>query len=231
MIRFLNRSNEGHAPARAAVVAGHYLGTWPDPRTSCEAYAVLLPGYVGQVGYATVGRPEAQKCGAWYGSVEDVATGRCEVTRWQVLNLSRLWLHPCVQPGGGHHAPGRGVPGFTDRRGVFRSTLASDTLREVAQRVRLDYLLARPPCFLEEPYQLRWLLSYCDTSRHRGTTYQAAGFELYRKAGGPSHTIDTYRLPLAPLTPEEDAQVREASRTNPRAQQYRATRAQTCLAL
>jgi len=53
--------------------------------------------------------------------------------------------------------------------------------------------------------------------------YQAAGFELYRtnEAG-----IQTWRIPLPGLTLEQDAAVREASRIDPRAQGYRAKRAQ-----
>jgi hypothetical protein len=223
MICFINRQDTGLVEAaRAAIVAGHYLRRFPDPRTSCETYAVKLadPAY-GPLGYVTVGRPEAQRCGTWYGSVADVADGRCEVTRWQILNLSRMWLHPAVQRGGSFHRPDR-VPGYVDRHGNFVSTLASQTLAEVAADVRLQYLLARPPCFLEEPYDLRYLLSYCDTSRHRGTIYQAAGFELYRRGGGPSRTIDTYRLPLAALTLVERQQVEAASERCPRAQRYRA---------
>jgi hypothetical protein len=141
-----------------------------------------------------------------------------------------MWLDPAVQPGGRYFGPRR-LPGYMDRGGVFRSTLASQTLQQVAQAARLDYLLARSPPFLDEPYQLRYLLSYCDTSRHRGTIYQAAGFELYRRKGGPSGTIDTYRLALPALTEAEDALVRETSRTNPRSQAYRAARTQTSLNL
>jgi hypothetical protein len=177
------------------------------------------------VGYLIVGRPEATRCYPWYGSVEDVAQGRAEVTRWQVLNLARVWLHPSVQPGGVHHLAGR-LPGFTDRRGTFRSTLASAVVLALADQVVRDYLVRRPPCFLEEPYQLRWLLSYCDTRLHRGTIYRAAGFQLYRTN---ERGLQTWRLPLRALTPAEDAEVRQASATSARSRAFRARRGQLSL--
>jgi hypothetical protein len=93
--------------------------------------------------------------------------------------------------------------------------------------VRQDYLLSRPPCFLEEPYQLRWLLSYCDTRLHRGVVYKAAGFELYRGPGSdrPTDTsIQTWRLPLNPLSPAEDQKVRTASSLSARSREYREER-------
>jgi hypothetical protein len=81
---------------------------------------------------------------------------------------------------------------------------------------------------MDEPYQIKWLLSYCDTSKHRGTIYQAARFELYRtnKDG-----IQTWRLPLPVLSPEEDMAVRQASMVNARSQAYRAKRAQMCMSI
>jgi hypothetical protein len=216
-------------PAKMAIIDGHYLGRWPDPRSCPECYVVMVPGIPFPVGYVTLGRPEAQRCGSWYGPPERTPADY-EVTRWQVLNLSRMWLSPAVQPGGSHFHPDL-LPGFIDRAGAFRSTLASLTLQAVAQALRVDYLLARPPVYLDEPYQLRYLLSYCDTSRHRGTIYRAAGFELYRQNGGPSRTIDTYRLALPALTFDEQLLVNEAALRSPRSQRFRAARSQTQLIL
>lgn len=210
------------ARAQAAVAHHHYLRKPVDVRSMPEAYAVRLHGVGLEVGYLLVGRPEATRCYPWYGSVEDVETGRAEVTRWQVLNLSRVWLHPVVQPGGELHGTDR-LPGFRDRRGWWRSTLASAVLRALAQAVVRDYLVRRPPCFLDEPYELRWLLSYCDTRLHRGTIYQAAGFELHRTN---ERGVQTWRLPLRGLTPAEDAQVRDASLHHARSRAFRSRRAQ-----
>lgn len=210
--------------AQEIVKEHHYLHTPVDARCSVEGYWVRIeypPVSIGPVGLFLAGRPEATKVRGWYGSVEDQQAGRCEVTRWQVLNLARVWLHPDFQNGGKHI---RLAPGyFMDRKGVGRSTLASCAISALAARVGFDYLMRRPPCFLDEPYQIEWLLSYCDTRLHRGTIYQAAGFELFRtnKEG-----IQTWRVRLPALTPEQNDLVREASRVNKRSQVYRAKRAQ-----
>jgi hypothetical protein len=83
--------------AQAMVTQYHYLRRPVDPRTMTEGYQVRLPE-IGPVGVLLFGRPEATRCYPWYGGLDDVRTGRAEVTRWQVLNLSRVWLDPLVQP-------------------------------------------------------------------------------------------------------------------------------------
>lgn len=180
-------------------------------------------GDLGAIGVLLFGRPEATRCYPWYGSIENVQTGRAEVTRWQVLNLSRVWLDPRVQRDGCAYGPDW-LPGYTDRRGVWRSTLASTVIGMAIQRIGIDYLVRRPPCFLDEPYEIRWLLSYCDTRLHRGTVYAASGFERYRinRSG-----IETWRIPLPGLAPAEDAQVRHASEINARSRRFRAAREQS----
>lgn len=206
--------------AQHLVTQHHYLRKPVDARCSVEGYRVVLGG--ADVGLFIVGRPQATACYPWYGSVADVDIGRASVTRWQVLNLARVYFDPSVQPSGGYHGPGL-VPGFTDRHGLFRSTLGSSAIALLADRVIVDYLLARPPCFLDEPYELRWLLSYCDTKLHRGALYRAAGFELFRtnEAG-----VQTWRLSLRSLSAEEHGRIRTASLTSPRSIAYRARRDQ-----
>jgi hypothetical protein len=213
----------GRATAQGCVARHHYLRKPVDVRSMPEAYAVRIDAIGVDAGYLIVGRPEATRCYPWYGSVEDVAAGRAEVTRWQVLNLARVWLSPEAQPGGALYERDDLLPGFIDRRGTFRSTLASSAVSALAQVVVRDYLVRRPPCFVEEPYQLRWLLSYCDTRLHKGTLYRAAGFELYRTN---DRGLQTWRLPLRALTAGEDAEAREASRRHARSQAFRARRAQ-----
>lgn len=222
-VRLVPLDAAGLREAQACVTRDHYLRKPVDVRSMPEAYAVEI--HLLNVGFLLVGRPEATRCYPWYGSIEDLASGRAEVSRWQVLNLARVWLHPCVQPGGALYSP-EDLPGFRDRGGAFRSTLASTVVRALADVVVRDYLVRRPPCFLEEPYQLRWLLSYCDTQLHRGTIYRAAGFELYRTN---DRGLQTWRLPLRALTAAEDAEVREASRVNVRSRSHRARRAQADL--
>lgn len=220
MLDLVSLTKEGVAEAQALVTARHYLRKPIDARCSIEGYAVTFLGQ--RVGVLLLGRPQATKCYPWYGSVRDAETGRASCTRWQVLNLARVYFDPSVQSGGLLHREGL-LPGFTDRKGVFRSTLGSTTIRTLADRVVLDYLVARPPCFLEEPYELRWLLSYCDSNLHRGTLYRAAGFELWRlNAEG----IETWRLPLRSLEASERHVVADASRRSERSNAYRARRAQ-----
>ncbi len=222
---------EGLAWAQQTVTVHHYLRRPVDVRTMPEGYKVMLrvPSIRAsqRVGLLLFGRPECTRCTGFFGSIEDVQAVRGMVTRWQVLNLSRVWLSPEVQPGGRFHSPDY-LPGFTDRHGVWRSTLASVVIAEAARRIRLDYLLARPPCYLDEPYQLLWLISYCDTSQHRGTIYAAAGFSEFRRN---ARGIATWRLPLAPLLPEADAMVRAAASVNPRSRRFRERRAQLALEL
>jgi hypothetical protein len=211
--------------AQGLVTVLHYLHAPVDARCSIEGYSVQL--YRRPMGALLFGRPEATRCGDWYGSVADVQSGRCEVTRWQVLNLARVFLLPLVQAGGALFGP-QHVPGFVDRKGVWRSTLASEAVKAALERVVVDYLVARPPCFLEEPWELRWCLSYCDTRVHRGTLYKAAGFELYRTN---RRGIQTWRKMLRPLTEAERAAVVAASRVNARSRRYRAERGARQMAL
>lgn len=205
-----------------ALVRFHYLHTFPDPRGMPLVYSVRLgEEWVGTLVYT---RPESNRCyqgGLTYGSAADIAAGRAEYDRWEVLNLARVWLSPAFQTGGSRCDPDT-VPGFFDRRGVFRSTLASTVVRESMNRIRLDYLLRYPPCFLEEPYQLKVVLSYCDTRVHRGVLYRSSGFTLARRN---RDGIETWKSPdLPPLDEAADAEVRRASRTSSRSQRKRAAR-------
>jgi hypothetical protein len=210
--------------AQKTVTDHHYLHAPVDPRCSVEGYTIHLGNIVEPLGLLLFGRPEATRCYPWYGSVDDVQTGRAECTRWEVLNLARVWLDPFVQHGGEAYLPDY-LPGFIDRKGVFQSTLASDVLKQAISQIGYDYLMRRPPCYLEEPYEIRWLLSYCDTRLHKGTIYERAGFELYRtnKRG-----IQTWRIPLPGLTKIQDTYVTLQSLINPRSVRYRAKRAQLC---
>lgn len=219
MIQLKPLDRNGIVQAQATVTKHHYLHKPVDTRRSVEGYEIRLN--LKLAGYLLFGRPQATQCGNWYGDVEDVHSGKCEVTRWQVLNLARAWINPDFQYGGKSYSID--LPGFIDRFGQFRSTLASAVLEAAVTRIGFDYLIHRPPCFLDEPYEIKWLLSYCDTRLHKGTIYKAAGFELYRTNG---NSIQTWRISLPPLTPNEDDRVCEAARINPRSIRYRARRAQ-----
>lgn len=217
-VQHLDRSQRAHA--QQVVTDHHYLHSPVLGRACPEGWGVRMRTAPGAIGYLLVARPQATACYPWYGSVADVERGRAEVTRWQVLNLARVWLEPVAQQGGVLHERRR-VPGYVDRRGVWRSTLASEALRALVQVVGFEYLLARPPVFLEEPYEVRYLLSYCDSSQHRGVIYQAAGFQLYRTNGAG---LQTWRIELPRLTPDQHAAIAAASEADPRARRFRAER-------
>lgn len=212
----------GLAWAQAQVKAHHYLRKPVDPRSRPLAYLIRLRG--DPLGCLIFGRPEATRCytgGLTYGSQADVAAGRATYDRWEVLNLARVWLDPTLQAGGRLCTP-QTVPGFVDRRGTWHPAAASWAVRTALERIGLDYLLAHPPCFPDEPWLIRVVLSYCDTRRHRGTLYRAAGWELVRRnADG----IETYASPpLPPLPPPAQDAVRSASLACPRARRLRRRR-------
>lgn len=218
--------------AQAIIAREHYLHAPVDPRSSPLCYLV----WHGDddpfaAGILMFGRPEATRCytgGLTYGSAGDVLAGRAQLDRWELLNLARVWVHPKFQAGGFYHRPGR-LPGYTDRRGVWRSTLASTAICAALVRVGYDYLRARPPVDCEYPYQIRAVLSYCDTRVHKGTIYRASGFQLARtnEAG-----IETWwTSAVAPLSAEQDGAIRRLSELDGRAQRIRAQRAQLELEL
>lgn len=217
------RADPGFAWCQQQVAQHHYLRSPVDARSRPFAYRVTLDG--APVGCLIFGRPESTRCydGALtYGSQGDVASGRARFDRWEILNLSRVWLHPDVQAGGVHH---HRTPGYTDRRGVWRSTLASTVIGLALGRVGFDYLSYDPPCFVDEPYQVRAVLSYCDTTQHKGTIYRAAGFD---RARVNERGIETwYTTAVAPLTAQQDQVVRYRSRVSPRAIQQRQRRRAT----
>ncbi len=177
------------------------------------------------VGCLWFGRPEATCCytgGLTFGSLADVKAKRAIYDRWEILNLSRVWLSPTVQPSGQFYSPDR-LPGYIDRKGKFRSTLASDAIRAALRQIGFDYLSARPPCFVDEPYQIRAVLSYCNTHLHRGVIYRAAGFKLARcnKAGIETWWTDA----VSPLSPSGDLGIRSLAAVNPRSVRIRERRA------
>lgn len=235
MITLTTADAAGLAWAQRQVTAHHYLHAPVDPRCSPLAYLVQLehPAMLPQrVGCLIFGRPEATRCydgGLTYGSLADVQAGLAAYDRWEVVNLARVWFNPVVQPGGALYGPDNGLPGYTDRRGVWRSTLASTVIQHALARVGYDYLAARPPVDCAYPYQVRAVLSYCDTSKHKGTIYRAAGFQLARTN---ARGIETWYTPaVAPLSTEQDRAVRQLAERSPRSQRIRAERMQERMAL
>jgi hypothetical protein len=200
----------------------HYLHSFPDPRCLPLVYSIRLGDrWIGSLVY---GRTESNRCyqgDLTYGSREDVETGRARYDRWEIVSLARVYLLPDVQSGGSMCMPSA-VPGFTDRKGVFRSMLASHVVRESIRSIVYDYLMMYPPCFLAEPYQIRVVSSYCDTKIHRGTLYRASGFRLARTNRDGIETWAYESCP--PLTESQDADIRAASKSHRRSRQKRSAR-------
>jgi len=220
--------------AQRQIAQHHYLRTRVDPRSRPLVYVVELhhPQILPQrVGCLIFGRPEATRCyvgGLTYGSLADVRTGRAAYDRWQVLNLARVWLSPLVQDGGQWCRPSL-LPGYVDRRGLWRSALASTVIAQALSRVGYDYLAQHPPVDCQYPWMIRAVLSYCDRRRHRGTIYRAAGFRLARTN---ERQIETwYTTAVAPLSPEQDAAIRRLSEVSRRSQRIRGQRMQMELGL
>lgn len=200
----------------------HYLHAPVDPRCRPFAYVVGVDP-IRPIGCLIFGRPESTRCytgGLTYGSQDDVHSRRAAFDRWEIINLARVWLSPHVQPGGSLYGAAD-LPGFTDRHGRWRSTLASTAIDMALHRVRFDYLLHYPPCFVEAPYQLRAVLSYCDTNLHRGVIYRASGFSLARRN---DRGIETWWKPLPALDSVQDALIRRQSSYDQRAIHFRARR-------
>jgi hypothetical protein len=205
--------------AQFMVERHHYLRSRVDQRCRPFAYLVEIGGDI--LGCLIFGRTQSTACFSGeltYGSAADVGAGRARFDRWEVLNLARVWLDPAVQPGGRLHRPGV-LPGFVDRRGRFRSTFASAVIRDSLRSIGFNYLTQHPPCFVEQPYAIRAVLSYCDTRLHRGVIYRASGFRLARCNGDG---LETWWSPhVAPLTGGEDVRVRELAAVHPRSVRIR----------
>lgn len=208
--------------AVGAITRFHYLRTFPDPRGMPVVLSVRLDGE--WVGCLVFCRPESNrryKGELTYGSKEDQSTGRATFDRWEVLNLARVWFSPDVQAGGRLCQEGI-VPGFVDRKRIFRTTFASTVVRMGIDAIKFHYLMVYPPCFIEEPYQIRVVLSYCDTRVHRGVLYRSSGF---RQAGTNRGGVETWFFDrVGPLDPNQDSEVRLASRKSDRSARKRHAR-------
>lgn len=186
----------------------HYLHSKIDPRCRPIAYIVLVDGERrGAIGF---GRPESTRCNGWYGSVEDVQASRARLTRWEIINLARVWLDPRIQSDGSEEI----------------HNAATQAIGQALKRVVVDYLIVHPPCFLDEPYALRECISYCDSSTHRGVLYRAANFKLIRTN---ERGLQTYMRPLRGLQPHEHKAIHRASEHDERARRFRARNMQPAL--
>lgn len=131
-----------------------------------------------RLGLMMLGIPHATRCRGWWGY-------KGLITQWQVLDLCRVWLDPWIQTDGLWCVPGS-VPGYTDRKGMFRSTAATWAIGEVLDMVQRDRIRRWPPVLLDQPYHIRLVISYHDPCFHRGTIYrEAKATPMYTSDGQP----------------------------------------------
>lgn len=192
--------------AQALVAEHHYLHKPIDARCLPVVHMIRLAEEL--VGVLIYGRPQAAVCYPFYGSLAAVASGRAKQSRWAFLNLARIYLSPRIQKGGD----------------MFIPNASSQVIGRSLKKIGLDYLVARPPCFLEEPYEITTCLSYCDDTVHEGVTYRASNFVKVRanKAG-----MQTFMRPVNRLQPHEHKAVAAASAACPRAEEKRLARVAT----
>ena len=167
--------------AQDVVAKHHYLHQPVDPRARPMVYVlrIQLPGLHDTVaaGLVMLGIPHATKCGGWWG-YEGLPT------QWQVVDLCRIWLSPAIQAGGLWCEPGM-VPGYHDRHGVWRPTVATWAIAEVLERVQADRVRLWPPVYPAQPYHIELAISYHDPQYHRGTIYKhSRALPMYTDATG-----------------------------------------------
>lgn len=148
----------------------HYLRRPLPPRARPIGYAILFDGdCVGSITVATPQFPkmkypeEHSQAGEPLFGIEDAP-----LSRWQVLSISRLWIHPLMQ-----------TMAVRDGRGKDHSfPLASASLAKLIRRIQWDWLEAHRPVDASQPYHIRLLLSFSDRGQgHIGAIYRAAGFQ------------------------------------------------------
>ncbi len=167
--------------AQQTVTASHYLHQPVDPRARPMVYVMRHQGT--RMGLVMLGIPHATKCSGWWGYPG-------LPTQWQAVDLCRIYIHPYYQPGeyGIYTREPGVVPGFVDRRGVFRATVATWAIHEVLRMVQRDRVRLWPPVFPSQPYHIELAISYSDPKFHKGT--------IYRHAHAVPMYVDADRQPI-----------------------------------
>lgn len=195
----------------------HYLARRLHPCSRPLAYLVMYGEE--KAGVLVFGRMQSTRCQHWYGNLRDLQSGWAQRSYWEILALMRVWLDPRLQYGGEWCKPEL-VPGFYDRKGRWRSSVASTMVQEAIERARYEYLLIYPPRDPNEgPWELAECISYCQSERFLCTLYLASAFTLFREN---RKGLRTYRKILAPLSPWQREKILEASRFSVRARLKRA---------
>lgn len=146
---------------RKCVETQHYLHNWPHPKSLPFGYRLVVDGCElapdGLLwGAVVLKKPQAMKMRGLYGYVG-------LPTAWQVLDLARVWVNPCLQ----HKENGHALCVFSQMVGL------------VMRRVQADWLVHHPPYYPDQPYQIVTVISYCDLTHHDGVAYRASGFRWH----------------------------------------------------
>jgi hypothetical protein len=155
-----------------------------------------------RVGMLVFARMQSSRCKGWYGTSSDVAQKWAKQTQWEMLALSRCWLDPRIQKKGAWHIP----------------KAASMIMRCSLRTIGYDYLLVRPPAFIDRPFEIKEVISYCQRDRFLCMVYWFARFKLVREN---EKGLRTYAHALPPLTETQRRHIMETSRLNQAAQQKR----------
>lgn len=161
----------------------HYLRRQVSPLAYPFAYAIVHSQSELVLGMLMLASPHFTKCRGMFGYPG-------LPTKWQVLLLSRVWIDPIWQAQVVHYPDGSrelSGPTVVDSKGRVHSLcIASCAIGQLLRQVNQDWLEHHPPRFLDQPYSLERIISYCDPQYgHTGVIYKAANFtEFHRKTHG-----------------------------------------------
>jgi hypothetical protein len=137
----------------------HYMHRSVHPRATPFGWAVQFDGQL----Y----RPNEDPCGFIIFASIHFTKLRNEFgysglpTKWQVLSLSRLWLHDDLPQ---------------NSETVVIAKCFRQKGHEKLALVQRRWLEVHPPVYPDQPYHIRKIISYADTRYHNGTIYKAANF-------------------------------------------------------
>jgi hypothetical protein len=203
--------------ARPAVERDHYLKKWPHPKSLPFSYRLLVDGRTS----APDGRPFGLM--VWkqlqHGRQRGLFGYEGLPTKWQVLDLARVWVHPELQAvqWEGLSRPTRFEDGTVGRRPVTHtlnvfsrmvSAVLARTPGSDSCQLQRDWLAHHPPRFPELPYHVELVISYCQLDHHDGTGYRAANFRSFGLTADRTKEIYFRRLrsPRAAWVPPAEAQ-------------------------
>lgn len=170
----------------------HYLKRWPDARSLPFAYALEVDGQLhapdGRLnGLVVLKKPQHMQQRGLFGY-----SGL--PTHWQVLDLARVWVNPCLQRKENGHS----------------LCIFSQMTSRVLKRVQWDWVNeVHPPRYPDEPYHIEVIISYCDLNHHDGTAYRASGFKWHGYSENKSKEVYVRHLkaPLKQWRPLKPVQI------------------------